>query len=208
MFYFFYLIAVSQASNNTCRVSNCDTCSFKAPLLCNNCKLGYERTIDGCIKSQSPQDFLIENCFSYNSDKTCAQCKPGYTLQANSCEPDCIEECSCFEPNKCVDLWFLVSEKDSNKSNERKLYCSHCNDCDYYYDYCNSCESGYYRSYGYCYSCGSGCRYCYGYYSCYECESGYSLNDGECEKESSVTINIGIIVGPIVSTLVCCGIIL
>lgn len=65
MLCFIYLIAISQASNDTCRVPDCLTCSLSTPFLCNNCNLGYERSPDGCIKSQSPQESLIENCYIY-----------------------------------------------------------------------------------------------------------------------------------------------
>ena len=93
---------------SACFVKNCETCSFQSPNICINCDSGYTRDRAlGCIQSQNNQIilsgiFFIENCASYSNNSTCEACFEGYSLINNRCNPICIEDCFCFEPNECL----------------------------------------------------------------------------------------------------------
>lgn len=199
MFLVIALIQLSLAIYTQCKIPNCLACSVHTPFLCNNCELGYTRSVEGCVRSEARDDEYTENCMHYNGDKTCSQCKSGYSLAYNSCEPECDKDCDCIEPNVCLQNDQGLS---GHLKNIRKTYyCYNCDYCNYFTDYCYTCSSGYYASYGDCYKCSSGCSECYNYYDCYDCKSGYTLDEGEC-YDNSTTIAIGVIVGPII-TVVC-----
>ena len=198
----FFLFFVSEKID-ACLVQNCETCSFQSPNICINCDSGYTRDrVLGCIQSQNNQilqfgKFFIENCASYNSNSTCEACFEGYSLINSRCSPICKDNCSCFEPNECLEDTSIIKDPSycisRNLATNECIQCSSgfylleadCYSCTFHCSSCSSstcyqCDGGYYLSGGSCYSCPSQCSYCSNSYTCSQCNAGYYLYAGSC----------------------------
>ena len=116
-------------------ISNCDTYTTVAPIVCNTCLPGYTKVASGQACNKCP-----EGCTTCNADQVCTACSAGYYLNLASCI-SCGVGCTACDQTagtctKCVTGYGLSSSKQC-------VQCiANCADCSST-GVCAACANGY-----------------------------------------------------------------
>lgn len=116
-------------------ITNCDTYTTVAPIVCNTCLAGYFKVATGLSCNKCP-----EGCTTCNADQICTICSPGYYLNLGSCISCGVGCTECDKTagtcTKCLAGYGLSSAKQC-------VQCiANCADCSST-GVCNSCSNGY-----------------------------------------------------------------
>lgn len=181
--------------------SNTDVCTTCFPGI--NPILSYWKT-----PANKCELCIFPECQTCETDKTCFECKPGFSLtQDKKCtkcqDPNCEE---CVDPSVC-DKCAPGSFKEANGCKKCEIKgCSTCsapNTCDkcvemHYFDNvdckkcgkdcvectdqktCTKCDKGFWKSENICKPCQDGCGECEALETCLECKEGLLKKDGKC----------------------------
>ncbi len=194
-----FLVSESNPNNSACK--GCSELHSVANGYCTSCTRTSCNAVScysGYYKSGSTSCSVCpQGCKTCSSASTCTSCSDGYSLNNGSCQKE-------QDLSKCL----LISHPDPVTQPNGTVKCS-CNSsscgtggtCQPNESY-NSmvpstmwgtciCKSGYYLDsvLQSCKSCPQGCTTCSSASSCSSCNSGYTLNNGVCQKEESGTIN-------------------
>lgn len=166
----------------TC-ISNCVSCS--AATGCDKCANGYILNSNTCVACGSSS---VSHCLNCPKDGKCTECDIGYfvdpsNFKCTTCNPNCIT-CSNSLSNcqSCVNNYIL--EGNSCESCVPGSSSTKCTSCPSN-GKCISCQDGFYvNEFGRCASCAINCKTCSSSADnqCQSCNSGYTLEEGECIK--------------------------
>jgi hypothetical protein len=86
-------------------------------------------------------NFVTDNCYKYNAQKLCTQCKQGYTLDSNKCNLTPAVNCKVLDfENSCIECdanYFLINRKcETSILTNCRVFASA--------SVCKECEPGYY----------------------------------------------------------------